>query len=179
MTPYASSPAVSRGVGALGVTPKRDGAFDAVREEVKEGLKYEEDFGNLVEKSDRVLIEIKAVFPFDFFPNEVSVDVNKVNIISNYLLSRRIHSVPIKDICDVYVHQGILFSSLNIIDWGFDKNRPICINYLKIAEAEAALKIIQGLLVGVKQNIDLAKIDVPDFKNKVEILGDASGARHM
>lgn len=177
MVPYASSSSASDRIGVAGLTPKRDGAFDAVKEEFKEGIKYEEDFGNLVEKSDRVLIEIKAVFPFDFFPNEVSVDVNKVNIINNYLLSRRIHSVLIKDICDVYVHKGILFSSLNIIDWGFDKNRPISINYLKIGEAEAALKIIQGLLVGVKQNIDLAKIDVPDFKSKVEILGEVSGVR--
>src|SRR3990167_4760153 len=175
MASYVSSAAVPDGDGVMGATPKRDGVFDAVREEVKEGIKYEEDFGNLVEKSDRVLIEIKAVFPFDFFPNEVSVDVNKVNIINNYLLSRRIHSVMIKDICDVYVHKGILFSSLNIIDWGFDKNKPISINYLKIGEASEALRIIQGLLVGVKQNIDLSRIDVPDFKSKIEIFGEASG----
>lgn len=177
MVPNRGSLVVSDEAEALRMLPRRGGVFDAVREEVKEGIKYEEDFGNLVEKSDRVLIEIKAVFPFDFFPNEVSVDVNKVNIINNYLLSRRIHSVLIKDICDVYVHKGVLFSSLNIIDWGFDKNKPICINYLKIGEADSALKIIQGLLVGVKQNIDLARIDVPDFKSKIEILGEAGGVR--
>lgn len=157
-------------VNSIGV-----GFFDAEREGLKEGVKHERDFGNLVEKSDQVLIKIKAVFPFDFFPNEISVDVNKVNIVTNYFLSQRVHSVLIKDISDIYLDTGILFASLNIIDWGFNNNKSITINYLKKDEASQALKIIQGLMVGARQNVDLSKIDVPDFKNKVEIIGDPIG----
>lgn len=155
--------------------PKDTGIFDAEREGLKEGVKHEQDFGNLVEKSDKVLIKIKAVFPFDFFPNEISVDVNKVNIVNNYCFSQRVHSVLIKDISDVYLHIGILFASLYIIDWGFNNNRSITINYLKKDEATETLKIIQGLMVSSKQSIDVSKIDVPDFKSKVEILGEAKG----
>ncbi len=154
---------------------KNDEIFDVASEGLKEEIKHEQDFGNLVEKSDQVLIKIKAVFPFDFFPNEISVDVNKVNIVNNYFLSERVHSVLIKDISDIYLDSGILFASLNIIDWGFNNNKSITINYLKKDEASRVLKIIQGLMVSARQNIDLSKIDVPDFKNKVEILGEPGG----
>lgn len=159
--------------------PKDDGFFDVEREELKEGIKHEHDFGNLVEKSEQVLIKIKAFSPFDFFPNEISVDVNKVNIVNNYFLSQRIHSVLIRDISDIYVDTGILFASLNIIDWGFNNNKSITINYLKKDEASRVLKIIQGLMVSTRQNIDLSKIDVPDFKNKVEILGEPSRVQNI
>lgn len=151
------------------------GVADAVKEDFKEGVKNEQNFGNLVEKSDRVLIKVRAIFPFDFFPNEISVDVNKVNIINNYFLSQKVHSVMIKDICDVYVYKGLLFASLSIVDWGFDRNRSITINFLSKDKADQALKIIQGLMVSAKQNIDVAKIDVPDFQSKVEILGEPKG----
>lgn len=155
--------------------PEKAGVIEAVKEDFKEGVKHEQNFGNLVEKSDRVLIKIRAIFPFDFFPNEVSVDVNKVNIVTNYCLTQKIHSVMIKDICDVYIYKGIFFASLSIIDWGFDRNRSITINYLNKNKADQALKIIQGLMVSAKQNIDVARIDVPDFKSKVEILGEPKG----
>ena len=165
-------------VQKVDVVLKDTGVLDAEKEGLKEGVKYERDFGNLVEKSDQVLIKIKAVFPFDFFPNHISVDVNKVNIVTNDFLSQRIHSVLIKDISDIYVDSGILFASLNIIDWGFNNNKSITINYLKKDEASQALKIIQGLMVGARQNVDLSKIDVPDFKNKVEIIGDPIGLQN-
>lgn len=157
------------------VKPKDVEVSDADREGIKEGVKHELDFGNLVEKSDQLLIKIKAVFPFDFFPNEISVDVNKVNIVNNYFLSQRVHSILIKDISDIYLDSSILFASLNIIDWGFNNNKSITINYLKKDEASQTLNIIQGLMVSSRQNIDLSKIDVPDFKNKVEILGEPIG----
>lgn len=152
--------------------PQELGIFDAQKEKAKEGLKHEQDFDNMVDKSDKVLIRIKSVFPFDFFPNEITVDVNKVNIIINYFLSQKVHSVFIKDICDVYVYSDILFSSLHIVDWGFNNNKSIDINYLKKSEAEEALNIIQGLVASSKQNIDVSKIDVPNFKNKVEKIGE-------
>ncbi len=154
---------------------RKVGILDSFKEDVKEAVRHEENFGNLVEKSDRVLIKIKAIFPFDFFPNELSVDVNKVNIITNYCLSQKVHSVMIKDICDVYIYKGLFFASLSIVDWGFDRNRSITINYLSKNKADKVLKIIQGLMVSAKQNIDITRIDVPDFKSKVEILGEAKG----
>jgi hypothetical protein len=152
--------------------PSAGSVSSVSHENIKDEIRQEQVFGKLVEKSDKLLIKIKSIFPFDFFPNEISVDVNKVNIINNYFLSKKVHSVMIKDICDVYIYKGVFFSSLSIIDWGFDRNRSITINYLSKRTADEALKIIQGLMVSAKQNIDVSKIDVPDFRSKVKILGE-------
>src|SRR3989344_42951 len=110
--------------------PKPDGYFrseeqgllDATKETAKEHEKHNSKFQELVQQSDKVLFRIRAVFPFDFFPDEIIVDVNKVNIIQNSLLSKNMHSVFIKDISDVVVQTGILFACLSIIDFGYVEN---------------------------------------------------------
>lgn len=61
-----------------------------------------------------------------------------------------------------------------IVDVGFTEN-AIVVKYLKKNEAEEARRIIQGLVVSAKQNVDLSKVDAADLKTKVENIGQAKG----
>jgi hypothetical protein len=154
-------------------TQKVVGHLEALKETAKEDKKLEKKLNDLVDVSDNVLFRAKAVFPFDFFPNEVTIDVNQVNILYNDLLSQRLHSIAIKNIFDVSVNSGVLFASLQIVDVGFKGEPPIEINYLKKPDASEARQIIQGLVIASKQELDLSRLDID--KRKLEALGEATG----
>ncbi len=146
-------------------------ATDTVKDRVKDEVKHGQKFEDLISKSEP-LIRIRSVFPFDFFPDEISVDVAKVNIIHREFLTKRVQSVYIKNISDVVVNTSILFASLGIIDFGFQGN-SVSVNYLSKKDALRTRKIIQGLVVCHKEEIDLTQFDAVHFKQKIEMLGEA------
>lgn len=128
-------------------------------------------FEALVDKSHTVMLKIASVFPFDLFPDDVTIDVNQVNIIiREFFFSERRHSVYINNISDVFVDAGLFFGTLNIVDKGFVEN-TISIKYLWHRDAKKARRIIQGLVVAEKQGIDVCKIDDEHLVDKIEELG--------
>lgn len=132
-----------------------------------------EKLDNLVEKSRAPLLKIQTAIPLNPFPDKVIIDVNKVTIIYKYFFwSGQIHSVFIKDISDVLVETGWLWSTLRIIDVGFTEN-SIDVGYLKTDQAVRARKIIQGLIVAQKNGVDLSKCDTTNLVEKLEQLGKA------
>ncbi len=133
-----------------------------------------EKLNDLVENSQKPLIKIRTIIPLNPFPDEVVVDINKVNIIYRYFFfSSHIHSVYIKDVSDVVVETGLLFSTLKIVDVGFTEN-SVDIGYLSTKDAVRARKIIQGLVIAQKNGIDLAKYQLSDLSEQLEILGTAT-----
>jgi len=128
---------------------------------------------DLVKSSQQPLLQIRTVIPLDPFPNEIIIDINKVNIIFRYFFfSRHIHSVFIRDISDVIVETGIIFSTLKLVDVGFTEN-SIDIKYLSTKGAIRARRIIQGLVVAHKNGIDVSKYEFSDLSEKLEELGKA------
>lgn len=155
------------------VSPKPNterGQDDAEVEVVKEHMKSEQKLDDLAHKSHNTLCHILAVFPFDFFPDELIVDLAKVSIIQNSFLTRRVHSIFLKDVVDIFVDEGILFASLNIVDLGFTEN-VLMINYLDKTDAHHARRIIEGLVISVKQDIDLSKINPEHLHDRLNELG--------
>lgn len=126
----------------------------------------------LVEKSHRILLEISTVFPFDPFPDKLTIDENKVNLINyEFFFSGRTHSVMIKDISDVLVDSGFFFAKLQIIDRGFVEN-SIELKFLWTEDAQKARRIIQGLIVAQNEGIDISKIETAELAQKLEKLGE-------
>ena len=111
------------------------------------------------------------MFPFDFFPDEITIDEYKVNVVSHeFFFSEDIHSITIEMIKDIEVAAGPFFATLKIVPDGYPGN-PLVIRFLKKGEAIRAQRIIQGLMVARKQGIDPAKLDNPDFIESIEALG--------
>jgi hypothetical protein len=54
---------------------------EAQKDLAKEEAKQKEMFINAVDDSSKPLLKIKSVFPFDFFPNELIVDMVKVTMV--------------------------------------------------------------------------------------------------
>lgn len=135
----------------------------------------ERRFDELMKKSTEVLFSAKSVFPFDFFPTEITVTIHKVDIVYNSFYTRTIQPVYIQNISDVFVTRGFLFSTLTIVDAGFT-NHTLVVKNMKNEDALEAMKVIQGLVVSTKQRIDLTQIEMQDLAEKVRVIGAPSGS---
>jgi hypothetical protein len=154
----------------------REGFRDAVRERIKELARNKQKFEELVIKSEKILFRTKTIFPFDMFPDEITINPVKVSVVSkDFFRSIRIHCIYIKNILDVFLDSGPLFATLRIVDQSFTEN-TVSIQHLKKSDALQARKIIQGLIVAHQQEIDVASIHDESLVKKLEILGHADGA---
>lgn len=128
-------------------------------------------FEALVNKSERVLLKISAVFPFDLFPDTVVIDENKLSIIHReFFFSPTILSFTIYDINDVVVESSIFFATLRLLPNGYGENW-VQVKYLKKKEAIEAKRIVAGLRVGIKEGVDITKVQTPDLARKIAIMG--------
>ncbi|MBP6881999.1 MAG: hypothetical protein KBC15_00405 [Candidatus Levybacteria bacterium] len=131
------------------------------------------DLDSLVDSSQHALFTAKAVFPFDLFPDQLSIEANQINFSKKSFFSTyHIQSIPIKNVADVLLQTSIVFASLKIIDSSYIEN-SIKIDFLNRAEACKARRIIQGLVIAMKNGIDTSKIKVTELAQKVEKIGEA------
>jgi hypothetical protein len=157
------------------ISKNRDATQEAHKEVIKEAAKGVEQSQNKIEsllsKSSIPLFEAKTVWPFDFFPSTVTIDINQVNIIhGQFFLSDRRYSISIDNILDCLVDVSPFFGCLRIIDAGFSHN-DIEIRYLKRADAMKARRIIQGLIIANKQKLDLITLPNEELLPKIEEIG--------
>ncbi len=128
-------------------------------------------FSLLLKGSEKVLLKISSVFPFDFFPDEVTIDECKVNIVfHDFFLSEDIHSITIDMIKDIEIEAGPIFATMKIVPDGYP-GQPLTVRFLKKGDAIKIRRIIQGLMVAKRQGVDLINLDLPGFAEKIESLG--------
>lgn len=130
----------------------------------------------LVSKSNRVLMRVTAVFPFDFFPNTVVIDENKVDLVyRTFFFSQQVFSILTKNINFVTIEAGPIFATLIMEVKGFEQN-PLPIRYLWKNDAIRARRMIMGLVACAHENINLSVFTLRELKRKVEEIGIARGA---
>lgn len=149
----------------------RDSIKEAEKILVKERLRNDELLNELVDRAHTVLYKTKSVFPFDFFPDEISISLTKITIVNRqFFSSGSTQSVYIRDIMDVIVDSGPFFATLKIVDVSFAENK-LTVEYLSKTDALKARRIIEGLTVASKMNIDLTKVNKKHLVNHIQELG--------
>lgn len=129
----------------------------------------EERLQTLTKSTDEFEYRIKAFWIFELFPNEVVIDIHKVSFIDKTLMFKNVTSIFIKDIAKVEVTNDIFFATLEIIN--VTQTISLQIKHLKKDDARNALAIIQGLMVGYKNDIDLAELDPEKTLDELMKLG--------
>lgn len=131
-------------------------------------------FEKTLEASKGILFQTKSVFPFDFFPNEIVIDENKVDLIYGlFFFSREVFSISIKNINSAGSSSNLFFGELSIELEGYNEN-PKPIKYLWRKDAIKARRIINGLITLNKQNVNIARLNIVELKKKVEEIGLAA-----
>jgi hypothetical protein len=125
---------------------------------------------NLVKKSNRILASISShAFPFDFFPDTINVEEGRMTIINRHFLSSEVHSIDIKDICNIFINTTIFFSQLVIISRTYEDNE-IRVRNLITKDAIFVRRIIEGLRIFENKQIDTSQYKKSELVAKLEEL---------
>lgn len=127
----------------------------------------------LVDKSNMRLLTIHTVFPFDFFPDTIHIDENKVDIIHRqFFIEKQMFPILIQNINAVVLTTNLFFATLTIEVSGYEKN-PDPIQMLWHKDAILARRIILGLVACFKEGIDISQLAKDEVRRKVEEIGKA------
>ncbi len=121
---------------------------------------------DLVKKSNRCIISISSLFPWNIFPNTIDVEESRVTFIFRQFMSSRSHSVDIKDISNVFIESSLFFATLQIVSRTYIKNK-IKINFLHKEKAERVKMIIEGLRTFANNDIDTSIYEVDELVSKL------------
>lgn len=131
----------------------------------------------VVEKSQRVLMCIKSTFPFDLFPDVLTIDENKVTLFCHELGYENIHSVFIENITYVTVDTAIIHATLNITDSTSERfPKVLSIHHLRKSDAVKAMCLIEGLMAAKKTGVNFAIFEPQELVDKLIQLGKAKGS---
>lgn len=124
---------------------------------------------DLVNKSNRILLKISSVFPFQLFPSTIVVEENRITIIRRQLYSSQVHSVDIKNITNVFLFTGLFFAQLTVVSNTFIRNQ-IMVPKLHKNEAILMRRLIEGLRLFTSKNIDTSEYEIPELIEKLKQL---------
>lgn len=145
----------------------------------KDGVKNRDQFNALHTSSDKILLECSAVFPFQLFPDKIIIDLHKVNLIYKYLpWSHTTQSIYIDDVAEVDISTGLFFATIKITD-KFFTHVDNKITFLKKSDASRARRIIQGLIVIIREKIDIDRLSDEQLVAKIEDIGSVVGPNHV
>lgn len=138
--------------------------------------KVEQQLQDVVDESHTVLAKARAVFPFELFPDTISIDRHKLTIIHREFFGvEKTVSVPIENIKNVEADIGPFFGCITITSDLFINNTQT-VNYMTSREANRFQKLVQGAVVAQREDIDLNKIGTKKLRSMLIDLG--SGHSH-
>ncbi|HSX10017.1 MAG TPA: hypothetical protein VLF93_07710 [Candidatus Saccharimonadales bacterium] len=135
-------------------------------------IKIESDknkLDELIRKSNRSIISISSVFPWNFFPNTVDVEESRVTFIFRQLFASQSHSVDINDISNVFIESGFFFATLQVVSRTYIQN-DIKIEFLKKKDAYRTKDIIEGLRTFIQNDINTSNYETAELVEKLNEL---------
>ena len=143
----------------------------------KQNLTTPQNINSLVNKTHNTLLVVRSIRFFDFFPDKLIIDENKVSFIYKDAFGvKSIHSVLIENITYVEAHTSLMTGTLVVVD-SSNYRHPIelKINNLRKESAIRARKLIQGLVHAKNSKTDLSEFSAYDLENNLEELGRVAG----
>ena len=156
-------PAVKR---ALSLRPERV-------KRLKPGTKHSESNTEKLQvvtnRSHEVLFRANTVFPFNFFPDTVTIDREKLTIAERLFFRWvKLISIPIRDILSVEADIGPLFGSVHMTSRYFS-GTPYSVNFLMRRDALKLQRLLQGYIIAHERKIECSSIEGSQL---IELLGD-------
>ena len=145
------------------------GLEQAVKNHADKAEKNRQAVEDMVRNSNRILLKISSVFPFELFPTGIIAEDTRITIIHRQLFSSQVHSVDIEDISNIFVDTSILFAKLTIVSNTFAENE-IIIDRLWKKDAILMRRIIEGLRMFINKDVDTTGYEVEELVNKLKEL---------
>lgn len=117
-----------------------------------------QELRDLSEGADEVVFRANAFFPFQLFPDSITVDKNKIDIVyRQFFWTKRLFTILLDDLTTIKITTGPLFSTVYFEVRGYEVN-PEPVTYLKKADAIRLRDIVIGLAKAKKENVNLTKV---------------------
>lgn len=151
-----------------------EGSKEGIKELAKQKVENLPKLEELKSMKDCELMRIRTVFPFKFFTDCLVIEENKLTFVwSIFFWSKDIRSVLLRDISNVSIETNLFFATINVTDQFFAKDL-LTINYLPKTQALEAQRLIQGLIVSARENIDYTDIPKDEVIKHALKLGEAN-----
>lgn len=151
------------------LTSEEKGVEQAVTSHAGKAEKNRQALEDMVNNSNRILIKISSVFPWDFFPTTIILEETRLTITHRQLFSSQVHSVDLKNISNVFMNTSILFSQLTIVSDTFAENQ-IVVDRLWKKEAIFIRRMIEGLRMFIEKDIDTTGYERQELIDKLREL---------
>jgi hypothetical protein len=141
------------------------------KETIKEEEKAQQKFSDLTQAGTKEIFRVSSAFPYNFFPEIVTVDRTKINYVNkNFISTQQVRVIAIADIAEISVATSPWLASVTIVDKSLT-GQPLTIHHLSRSDAITLRRIVQGLIITSKQGIDLSQITGQDLIDKLEEIG--------
>lgn len=121
----------------------------------------------LVKMSNRCIFSISTQFPWEFFPDTIDVEEDRVTFTFRQFMASQSHSVDIKDISNVFIESSLFSATLQVVSHTYIQN-DIKIGHLNRKKAEKARRIIEGLRTFAEHNINTSNYGIDELIAKIE-----------
>lgn len=128
-----------------------------------------QSISDMVHNSNDILMSVSSVFPFDFFPTTINIEVTRIAIITRQLFASQVHSVDIKDISSVFIETSILFAAITLVSKTYSQ-KELVVDRLWKKEAILLRRIIEGLRMFEKKGINITNFSKEELLSKLEEL---------
>ncbi|MFY9489173.1 MAG: hypothetical protein WAP35_10850 [Solirubrobacterales bacterium] len=140
-----------------------------VEEKKNEALKK---LYKIVSRSNEVLATATAVFPFDLFPDSVTLDRTKVTITKrSFFWSAEVISIRIEDILNISSGVGPFFGSITIASRVMSSEDHFTIDYFWRKDAIRLKHIIQGYVIAHHNDIKVSHLSKKEMIATLSELG--------
>lgn len=131
----------------------------------------------IVSKSNEILATATAVFPFDFFPDSITLDRTKVTITKrSFFWSAEVVSIRIEDILNISSGVGPFFGSVTISSRVMNSVDHFKIDYFWRSDAIRIKHIIQGYVIAQHNNIKVSHLSKKEMIAMLAELGHDANA---
>lgn len=155
-------------------TPEEKGIDEHTKNQIIKTEADRQSIDELVKSSNRCVLSISSLFPWDFFPNTINIEESRVTFIFRQFLASQSHSVDINDISNVFIESSFLFSTLQVVSRTYIQN-DIKIGYLNKKKAIKARMIIEGLRTLARHNLNTSSYEVDELILKIEEMHSSQG----
>lgn len=143
------------------------------------GEKGIEKLQDIVEKAQTILIKSSAVFPFDLFPDTITIDRKKLTVVHRHFFNaKQTACVQHSDIKNIQAVVGPLFGSLTVTSDHFINNIQT-IKFLPKRDVLAIQQLVQGFIIANHEDIDMSEIENSKLVELLDTLGRGEAGENV
>ena len=142
------------------------GKREAVENHFRKKRADKHKLDDMMSKSNRIILSISSMFPWNIFPSSINIEETRVNIIHRQFFASQVHSVDIESISNIFIDTFLFFTTLTIVSNTFEENNIKVMN-LRKKEADLARKLIEGLRMFKEKDIDTSKYSTGELIDKL------------